>query len=103
MQHQQLEKGILLRRQSNQAPAAKGGMIECVQLQILELHLRRSRLLKPSEQGVQTSQQNRKIEWFGEIVVGAAVQAADDILDIVHRRQEQDRRLKRLCPQFTAN
>ncbi len=54
----------------------------------------------PPEQRADPGEQLVKAERLREVVIGAAVEPAHDVLDRIARRQHQDRRVASLAPEF---
>ena len=66
-------------------------------------HRRRDRTMAPAEQRPQPRQQFAEVERLGQVVVRAAVEAADPRFDGIARRQHQDRDLQSRLAQLAAD
>lgn len=102
--HEILEKRELLRRQGDLLRTSPRDPRQEIQLEIRETQdagLGRSHRLAP-EQCTNPRQQLFKFEWFGQVVIGAGIQARHFRTGAAQGRKHQNRALESVPPQVTS-
>src|SRR5262249_31319229 len=103
MQRKIFEQRVLLSRQVNAPARASRRMVSGVQNQIGDLHHGGSKIPNAPQEGANSRQQFFKLERLDQIVVSAAVQTFDAVVNRVTRRQHENGRVDSARTQFAAN
>src|SRR5579883_2231884 len=101
--HQVFEQRVFLVGQPNAAARSHRRLRACVQRQVGDADLRRTKIGWPSQERAQPRQQLAKLEGLHEVIVRTAIQPRDPVLDGVPRRKHQNRRAVPFFAQIAAD
>jgi len=101
--HEMFEEGVLLGREADLARAAAGRMAAGIDDEVRDGELARKDVAAPPDECAKAREQLAEVEGFGEVVVGAGVQAGDPVLDGVARREHEDGRVDAFVSDLSAD
>ena len=88
---EKFQESILLGGQGDGASAALGGLRGGIERQVSHHDLRGAEFRGPAQEGTKTGEQFAKFEGFGEVVVGAGIEAGDAVFDGIARGEHENR------------
>ena len=92
----QFEYRELTRSQLDGSRSTSYDVVCRVELHVANAKERIARWLLPPQQGADTGKQFARIEWLGQVIIGAAVEAGDSVVYGVQRGEHKDGHVVRL-------